>query len=109
MDELATRREAGPVPTEDGQGANGASGPWGALTPLAEPARRAARALAGATSAAKDAALRAWADALEARVPEIVEANRVDMDGARAGDAPAAILDRLLIDEGRTVQMADAL
>src|SRR6266568_5101090 len=85
MDELATRHAAEPVPPEDGRAdgpatADGAPEPWGALGPLAEPARRAARALAAATSAVKDAALRGWADALEARVPEIVEANTVDMD-----------------------------
>jgi len=114
MDELATRHAAEPVPPEDGRAdgpatADGAPEPWGALGPLAEPARRAARALAAATSAVKDAALRGWADALEARVPEIVEANTVDMDRARAGGVSAAILDRLLIDEPRTGQMADGL
>ncbi|HYT30330.1 MAG TPA: glutamate-5-semialdehyde dehydrogenase [Actinomycetota bacterium] len=114
MDELATRHAAEPVPPEDGRAdgpatADGAPEPWGALGPLAEPARRAARALAAATSAVKDAALRGWADALEARVPEIVGANTVDMDRARAGGVSAAILDRLLIDEPRTGQMADGL
>src|SRR5437660_1739610 len=108
MDELATRRAGEPVSPEDGL-ADGPATANGAPGPLAEPARRAARALAAATSAVKDAALRGWADALEARVPEIVEANTADMDRARAGGVSAAILDRLLIDEPRTGQMADGL
>ena len=55
---------------------NGSNGRWGALDPLATPALAAARALASIRGGTKDAALRAAADALEARQAEIVAANR---------------------------------
>jgi len=82
---------------------------FGALSPLASPAREAARALAATTAAVKDAALRAWADALEARTPEIVAANAQDLAAAREADAPPATLDRLFLDAGRVRAMADGL
>ena len=59
-------------------------------------AREASRALAALPTGVKDAALSAIADALEARVPEILEANRLDMEAGReaadraaTGPAPA--------------------
>src|SRR5712691_1306399 len=82
---------------------------FGALSPLAPPAREAARALAAMTGAVKDAALRGWADALESRTPEIVAANTQDLAAAREADASAATLDRLFLDAGRIRAMADAL
>jgi glutamate-5-semialdehyde dehydrogenase len=85
------------------------SGLGPALEPLAGPARAAARRLASISSAQKDAALLAWADALVARASEIVEANAGDVDAARSSDAPAAVIDRLCLDEGRIRQMAAGL
>ena len=65
------------------------------VTDLALAAKAAARKLATVDSATKDRALRAIADALEARTPEILEANARDLEaGARVGverrpDGPA--------------------
>src|SRR4051812_4830440 len=72
-------------------------------------ARRAGRALATLDSAAKDAALMAIADALEARTPEILEANARDMEAGEAADIGAALLDRLRLDERRVRAMADGV
>ena len=48
----------------------------------------------------KDAALQAIADALEARTPEILEANARDIEAGREAGLSAALLDRLALDEG---------
>jgi glutamate-5-semialdehyde dehydrogenase len=69
-------------------------------------ARRAGRALAALDTAAKDAALHAIAEALEARVPEILEANARDMEAGSAADIGPALLDRLRLDERRVQAMA---
>ena len=64
-------------------------------------AREASRALAALPTGVKDAALSAIADALEARVPEILEANGRDMVAGREAGLDAALLDRLALDAGR--------
>ncbi len=64
-------------------------------------AREAARVLATLDSDTKNAALHAIADALEARTPEILEANARDMEAGRDNDLSAALLDRLALDEAR--------
>ncbi|MEN3283605.1 MAG: glutamate-5-semialdehyde dehydrogenase [Solirubrobacteraceae bacterium] len=69
-------------------------------------AREASRALAALSTAVKDAALLAIADALEARVPEILEANARDMQAGREGGLDAALLDRLALDAGRVGSVA---
>ena len=69
-------------------------------------ARRAGRVLAALDTAGKDRALRAIADALEERIPEILEANARDMEAGEAADIGAALLDRLRLDEGRVRAMA---
>ncbi len=72
-------------------------------------ARAAAAELAPLTRAAKDAALTAMADALEARTAEIVKANAGDVERAeQAGTAPATI-DRLRLNDKRIAAMADGL
>jgi glutamate-5-semialdehyde dehydrogenase len=76
---------------------------------LARRARTAATALATAPRTAKNAALRAMADALVAGTPEILEANAADVDAARAAGTPAAIVDRLALDPDRVAGMADGL
>jgi glutamate-5-semialdehyde dehydrogenase len=81
----------------------------GALASLAQPARQASRVLAGLTTSAKDAVLRCWADALEMRKPEILEANDADVGRAKKSSAPAAEVDRLTLDERRIRQMAEGL
>jgi glutamate-5-semialdehyde dehydrogenase len=69
-------------------------------------AREASRALAALPTGVKDAALSAIAEALEARVPEILEANRLDMEAGREAGLDAALLDRLALDAGRIGAMA---
>jgi glutamate-5-semialdehyde dehydrogenase len=69
-------------------------------------ARDASRALAALPTGVKDAALRAIADALEARVPEILEANARDMQAGREAGLDAALLDRLALDAGRIGSIA---
>ncbi|MGH2739821.1 MAG: glutamate-5-semialdehyde dehydrogenase [Actinomycetota bacterium] len=81
----------------------------GALDALAAPARAAAARLARSTSGQKAAALIAMAGALEARVDEIIEANRNDTERAAAEKATGAVLDRLALDTSRVSQMADGL
>jgi glutamate-5-semialdehyde dehydrogenase len=72
-------------------------------------AREASRALAALPTRTKDAALHAIADALEARAPEILEANARDMEAGRANGLDAALLDRLALDDGRVKGMADGV
>ena len=76
---------------------------------LAEAARSAARRLASTTSAERATALREMADALVAGTGEILEANKADVDAARAGGTPEPLIDRLLLTEARLEAMADAL
>jgi glutamate-5-semialdehyde dehydrogenase len=79
---------------------------------VAEQARRAryaAETLAPATRTEKDAALSAMADALVARTPEVLAANRADVTAGRAGGLSDALLDRLALDPVRLAGIADAL
>jgi glutamate-5-semialdehyde dehydrogenase len=69
-------------------------------------AKDAARTLATLDSAAKDTALAAIADAVEARSAEILEANVADVEDGRAAGLDAALLDRLALDADRVRQMA---
>ncbi|MBS4751291.1 glutamate-5-semialdehyde dehydrogenase [Nocardioides sp. zg-ZUI104] len=76
---------------------------------VARRARAASRALALATRAQKDAALRTMADAMLARSAEVLAANAEDVDRAQAGGTPANIIDRLRLDEDRLAGMAAGL
>lgn len=76
---------------------------------LAADARRAARTLARASTGAKNHALRSAAAAILSRRREILEANRADLEAARAAGATAAFLDRLGLDEKRLEGIAAAL
>ncbi|HSO97542.1 MAG TPA: glutamate-5-semialdehyde dehydrogenase [Solirubrobacteraceae bacterium] len=69
-------------------------------------ARSAARELAGIDTASKNTALEAIAAALEARTPEILEANAKDLEAGRASGLSPALMDRLALDERRVAQMA---
>ncbi len=84
----------------------GTQGTFGALEPLAGPARRAAAELASVPSGVKDRALAAMADALVDRAEEIVAANREDLGRAREEGRPAAVVDRLAMDEARIAATA---
>ena len=72
-------------------------------------ARDASRALAALPTGTKDAALHAIADALQARTPEILEANARDMQAGREAGLDPALLDRLALDEARIGAMADGV
>ena len=64
-------------------------------------ARAAARVLATASTAQKNQALEAIALALETCQDDVLAANAADMAAARAAGMRPAMLDRLLLDEGR--------
>src|SRR3954469_16184089 len=73
---------------------------------LCRTARDASRILAALDSDTKNAGLHAVADALEARTPEILEANARDMDAGREAGLSAALPDRLSLDESRVRAIA---
>src|SRR6185436_7732973 len=77
------------------------------VTDLALAAKAAARRLARIDSATKNRALLAIADALEARTPEILEANARDLEAGRENGLSAALMDRLALDAGRVRGIAD--
>lgn len=72
-------------------------------------AREAAATIAVATTAEKNAALHAMADAIEASQTSLLEANREDMINARTRDLSDALLDRLELTEARIASMAKGL
>src|SRR5258705_1178207 len=76
---------------------------------LCRAARDASRTLATLPTRTKDAALRAIADALEARTPQILEANARDMEAGREAGLDAALLDRLALDAARVRGMAEGV
>jgi glutamate-5-semialdehyde dehydrogenase len=80
-----------------------------AVLTCARHARVAARVLAQATRADKDAALLAMADALEAAAAQVLEANAEDLARAGRAGTPEPLLDRLGLDDARVAQMAGGL
>src|SRR5215213_908437 len=76
------------------------------VTDICLAAREASRRLAVMGSGAKVAALGRVADALEARTPEILEANARDLDAGRESGLSHALMDRLALDAGRIAGMA---
>jgi glutamate-5-semialdehyde dehydrogenase len=72
-------------------------------------AREAAAALALATTEAKNAALSAMAERIEANAGKILEANAQDVEAARAKGRDAAFIDRLALNEARVAAMAKGL
>jgi glutamate-5-semialdehyde dehydrogenase len=76
---------------------------------LGRKAVEAARVLALAPTAAKNAALAAAASALRAQKSVILAANERDAAAARAQGMSAALLDRLTLDDARLEAMAHAL
>src|SRR3982750_341211 len=76
------------------------------VTDICLAAKAAARGLAATSSAAKDAALLAIAAALEARTPEILEANARDLEAGRESGLSDALMDRLMLDAGRIAAIA---
>jgi glutamate-5-semialdehyde dehydrogenase len=80
-----------------------------AMRELGLRAKAAARVLATASSADKDAGLHASADLLIDRTDELLAANGLDVDRAEAAGASAAIVDRLRLTAARVEGMAQAL
>lgn len=76
---------------------------------LAKRAREASKLLGVTSTTQRNAALRAMADALVARHPEIVAANDEDVQAARAKGTSAGLIDRLVLDESRLRTIADAI
>ncbi len=76
------------------------------VTELCRAAKAAARALATLDSGTKDRALLAVAEALEARMPEILEANARDLEAGRESGLSDALMDRLALTEERVRGMA---
>ena len=79
------------------------------IVTLAEEAKAASGKLATTTADERNGALAAMAAALREHAAEIVTANGADMDAAREAGTSEALLDRLMLDEGRVNAMADAL
>lgn len=76
---------------------------------LARAAKEASAALSQTSSEERNDALLAMAAALRQNVGDIVAANGQDMAAARERGTSEALLDRLMLDEGRVGAMADAL
>jgi glutamate-5-semialdehyde dehydrogenase len=72
-------------------------------------ARKASRAMARADTAAKDRALLAMADAIERDTARLLDANREDVNGARAKGLAPALLDRLTLSAKSVAAMAEGL
>ncbi len=75
----------------------------------AAAAKRAARALASAPTAAKDAALAATARLLEERTAEILAANEADLADERTAGLSEALRDRLALTPARVAAMAEGV
>jgi glutamate-5-semialdehyde dehydrogenase len=76
---------------------------------VARRARDAAAVLALATRAEKDRALRAMADALDARCEPILRANAEDVQRAQEAGTAAATVDRLALSPDRVAEMSAGL
>jgi glutamate-5-semialdehyde dehydrogenase len=79
------------------------------MTGLGAGAKRAARVLALASSAQKDAALAAMAAAIRASAKAILAANAEDVAEAKANGSSSAFVDRLALTEQRINAMADGI
>ena len=80
-----------------------------AMRAIGAAAREAARGLALASSAAKNAALSAAAHEIRTQTAAILAANERDLSEAKSTGVSAAFLDRLLLDPQRTEAIAKGL
>ena len=76
---------------------------------LGKAARDAASSMSIASTAQKDQALHAIADAIMAAESDLLKANAIDLEAARARDIDAALLDRLELTSKRIASMAEGL
>ncbi|MGH2727476.1 MAG: glutamate-5-semialdehyde dehydrogenase [Actinomycetota bacterium] len=72
-------------------------------------AKAASRLMVGVSTAVKDRALGAMADALDARSDEILDANTADLERADADGVTGALIDRLTLTPERVAGMANGL
>ncbi len=79
------------------------------MTGVGQRARAASRLLVGATTAQKNQALMAMADAIEEAVEALLAANAIDMNRGESDALDAALLERLALNEDRVQAMADGL
>lgn len=79
------------------------------MTMLGSQARAAARELARATTAQKNAALIAIADAIDQRREQLMTANHQDLEAGRAKGLDSAMLDRLELTSARIDNMLEGL
>ncbi|HET8579255.1 MAG TPA: glutamate-5-semialdehyde dehydrogenase [Methylomirabilota bacterium] len=75
----------------------------------ARAAKEASRVLALASTRAKNEALQQMARGLEEKAAAVIEANRSDLERARAAGLARAFIDRLTLTEGRIEEMAAGL
>ncbi|TCR67184.1 glutamate-5-semialdehyde dehydrogenase [Bosea sp. BK604] len=76
---------------------------------LGRKARAAARQVALAPAETRNAALKAIAVALRERAPAILAANALDLAEAKAAGQKESFIDRLLLDEKRIAEIAEAV
>lgn len=76
---------------------------------LAKRARSATVMLRRATPGSKSAAIRAMGARMKSRLPDILEANKADVDQAKAERVPDAKIDRLKLDEKRIDEVVRGL
>jgi len=76
---------------------------------IGRKARAAARPLAIASTAAKNAALRAMADAIIAREQDILDANAIDVSNGEESGLSVSFMDRLKLNPARIRAMADGI
>lgn len=79
------------------------------LRAKARAAREASKKLAWLSTEAKNRALRNTADQLLTRQEEILSANQQDLEEARGGGMPEAMLDRLLLNPERLADIAQGV
>lgn len=79
------------------------------MTEIGRRARAAAKSLARAETAKKNAALVAIADAIETGRDSLLGANQLDLQGGRGRGLNSALLDRLELNEARISSMAKGL
>ncbi|RVA84321.1 gamma-glutamyl-phosphate reductase, partial [Mesorhizobium sp. M7A.F.Ca.CA.001.08.2.1] len=79
------------------------------MADIGRRARAAARPLAIATTAAKNAALLAMAEAIVAREQDILDANAIDVSNGHESGLSTSFMDRLKLDPARIRAMADGI
>ncbi|HEY2396669.1 MAG TPA: glutamate-5-semialdehyde dehydrogenase [Rudaea sp.] len=85
---------------------NAAVAPAGSIRGLASACRDAAMTIAALPTAVKRDVLAAMAERIEQRAQEILAANALDVDAARAKGQGAALIDRLRLDGARLANVA---